>query len=164
MPSTAIVKYDPHELEWVRASMRRMVRHEYDRRYVTFAPKPEKVYVRFEAAGLRCRILQGPLSINGYVVVPSTHPWYKVHYHECPDHCGEEFFCEHSPTARIRVHGGITYSGLGEDGWVFGFDTAHAGDYIQSEGIDMSGRIWMITDVKKETAYMAAQLSTVKRM
>jgi len=56
---------------------------------------------------------------NGYVGVPTGHPFYKIHYNELPF---------------IPVHGGLTTSGnsndyehlkMPKDYWVFGFDTGH---------------------------------------
>ncbi len=53
----------------------------------------------------------------GYVSVPRNHPFYDKDYWDIDD--------------RIRVHGGLTYSGkMGDsnDFW-FGWDYAHADDY-----------------------------------
>ncbi len=53
----------------------------------------------------------------GYVSVPRNHPFYDKDYWDIDD--------------RIKVHGGLTYSGkMGEsnDFW-FGWDYAHADDY-----------------------------------
>ena len=51
---------------------------------------------------------------NGYVGLPSWHPYYKIDYNEIPIDC----------------HGGLTYGHLDEDDdlWVIGFDTAHSDD------------------------------------
>jgi hypothetical protein len=82
-------------------------------------------------AGLRAIVLVGPASINGYVEVPTGHPWHGKSYSECL--CGHEGCWEHSPEAIIDVHGGITFSGrltgvAAVSGHLFGFDTAHCDD------------------------------------
>ena len=100
------------------------------------------------AHGLRCFILAGVVGgPNGYVVVPVEHPWYAIHYHECPRTKCDEDWCEHRPESVIRVHGGITLSALAEDGWVFGFDTAHSGDMMTTVLGTEPGRSWGIADV-----------------
>lgn len=51
-------------------------------------------------------------TLNGYVVIPSIHPWYKEHY----------------DSIDAEVHGGLTFSEeIGKE-WVVGFDTNHHGD------------------------------------
>lgn len=67
----------------------------------------------FTHAGLQCWTRVGFRHKNGYVAVDKAHPLFGVGYHQ----------------ADIAVHGGLTYAGQEEDLWVFGFDTAHAGDY-----------------------------------
>ena len=51
---------------------------------------------------------------NGYVGIPSWHPYYKMDYNEIPIDC----------------HGQLTFSKLDDDEnlWVVGFDTNHSGD------------------------------------
>ena len=51
---------------------------------------------------------------NGYVGIPSWHPYYKMDYNEIP----------------IECHGGLTYGNIDEDEdlWVIGFDTCHLDD------------------------------------
>lgn len=68
---------------------------------------------------------------NGYVLIPSDHPYYGLHYDQIP----------------LSVHGGLTYSDAANDspsqvadwpeftleekeGWVVGFDTAHYDDSL----------------------------------
>jgi hypothetical protein len=87
---------------------------------------------------------------NGYIVVPANHPAYGKSYHD-------DMFDD------IDVHGGITLSEHlkdvaalhksdynGEDGWVFGFDTAH--------NMDSLGR-WPKELVEKETSHLAEQFA-----
>ena len=55
---------------------------------------------------------------NGYVALPSTHPFYGLNYDEIDKHVG--------------VHGGLTYSESyvheNETYWLIGFDTMHVFD------------------------------------
>ncbi len=61
---------------------------------------------------------------NGYVAIPMDHPLAGKDYDEI------------SELANIRVHGGLTFCGLGIKGqpeitegmWIVGFDCAHLGD------------------------------------
>jgi hypothetical protein len=75
----------------------------------------------FYVNGFECRAirLNHPWAgyINGYIKVPSTHPWWGKDIDQLYD---------------ISVHGGVTYSESGlhtskgdEQGWWVGFDTAH---------------------------------------
>lgn len=113
----------------------------------------------WQAHGLRCVVLSGPSSINGYAFVPEGHPWHSIHYSECPSECGESW-CEHTPESRIEVHGGITFSHLGDDGgWIFGFDTAHHGDHMILGDVTYDGIMWNVESVGAETESMAEQLA-----
>lgn len=118
-------------------------------------PEPLKAW---EAFGLSCIVLNGPGSINGYVQVPEGHPFHGVLYSECPRDCDDEW-CDHRPDSVIEVHGGITFSNLGKDGWWFGFDTNHCGDYNAGSLYQSGGRVWSIDAVASETESMAEQLS-----
>lgn len=55
---------------------------------------------------------------NGYVALPSTHPFYGLNYDEIDEH--------------VNVHGGLTYSKSytheNEMYWLIGFDTMHGFD------------------------------------
>jgi len=68
---------------------------------------------------------------NGYVAVPPSHLLYKKDYNRV-------FYLLEDTEYQISVHGGLTYSDFGDgdnapkDWWVFGFDTAHFGDYIDT--------------------------------
>ncbi len=81
--------------------------------------------VDFRMFGFPCFVHRAPATGNwcGYVGVPRSHPAFGHHYDDL----------------RVRVHGGLTYSGKshghlrhGPRGalWVLGFDCAHAGDFI----------------------------------
>lgn len=64
--------------------------------------------------GFICYMLRNPTldTLNGYIVIPPIHPWYKKHY--------DSIYAE--------VHGGLTFSEEINEQWVIGFDTNHYGD------------------------------------
>ena len=90
---------------------------------------------------------------NGYVAVPKDHPYYGLGYDDVD----------------VDVHGGLTYSASGEDVlesspsidilegnegnlkdyWVFGFDTCHYGDTLET---------WPMKAVISETLNLKRQL------
>lgn len=98
-----------------------------------FGPGPwqdEPDRVEFEHAGLPCLMKRNPTGVwCGYAAVPPGHPLHGQGYDE-PDVC---------------PHGGLTYAnacdvdngichvpkpGEPDDVWWFGFDCAHAGDFL----------------------------------
>lgn len=117
----------------------------------------EPDYYPFEHAGLSCLIFRNTWvtgSLNGYVMVPPSHPWWGKTYNECTatPQCEPEYYtgailprmegqphwhCEHTPDSIIEVHGGLTYGGPAprikqlKDAhcWGFGFDTGHFNDF-----------------------------------
>lgn len=73
------------------------------------------------------------------MAVPPHHPWFGKGY--SASLCGHDGCWDHRPDALIDVHGGLTYAGHGVRGcemnegrWWFGFDTAHAGDFVPGLG------------------------------
>lgn len=131
-------------------------------------PTVEDVWM---AHGLECMTLRMPIGHPcGYVKVPDAHPWHGVGYSDrVPGLAGpvEEYHAEWGGTpyelsvgAWVEVHGGITHAGRlhthGGDGWWFGFDCAHAGDWSTWEP---DGRVWGARDLRRETTYLAAQLA-----
>jgi hypothetical protein len=77
-----------------------------------------------EGTRLPCLVLRNPWAGNlcGYVGVPPGHLAWGMHYNDL---------------SKIKVHGGLTYSGPAEDDrtvegyadfWFFGYDTGHFGD------------------------------------
>lgn len=97
--------------------------------------EPNRKHWIDEATGLDCLIVRNNLfdkgALCGYVGIPPNHPWFGKDYDD------DEIYAE--------VHGGLTFAGAcsgkichGENGekvankevWWFGFDCAHAGDYI----------------------------------
>ena len=129
----------------------------------------------------------------GYVEVPEGHPLYEVDYFERvilvkdirdlikAEH--EDFYILKrdyevllSPELFFEVHGGITYSGHGRDGypvesdgWWFGFDCAHAWDrkveippgYEPTE-LDLEGKLWTVEEVAQECEKLADQLKKIE--
>ncbi len=127
--------------------------------------------------------------------VPEGHPLYEVDYFEKvilmknirdfikTEH--EEFYILKgdygvllSPELFFEVHGGITYSGHGKegypvesDGWWFGFDCAHAWDrkveippgYEPTE-LDLEGKLWTVEEVAGECEKLADQLKEFEKM
>ena len=75
-----------------------------------------------EVSGYKCRIsrMEGSGSLCGYVGIPKGHRFWGTEYgtHDELDDISD------------NVHGGLTYSVEGADGWwYFGFDTNHADDF-----------------------------------
>ena len=76
-----------------------------------------------EPSGYKCRIsrMEGSGALCGYVGIPKGHTFWGVTY-------GEDN--EELDAIADDVHGGLTYSEEGKDGyWYFGFDTTHANDF-----------------------------------
>jgi len=75
-----------------------------------------------EPSGYKCRIVRNETTgtLCGYVGIPKEHRFWGINYdgdRELED-------------IADNVHGGLTYSAQGDDGWwYFGFDTAHADDF-----------------------------------
>lgn len=115
-----------------------------------------------ETTGYRCVVMTGPVgALNGYVEVPAEHPW--------NDHtgylCGHPGCYEHTPSALLHVHGGVTYEGKmsesGLSGYLFGFDCAHSGDLVP-DGLHRPGDVFRDADyVRSECTQLAAQLHEV---
>ena len=76
-----------------------------------------------EPSGYKCRIRrnEGTGTLCGYVGIPKEHRFWGVSYEESDGELNE---------IEVDVHGGLTYSAQGDDGWwYFGFDTSHAEDF-----------------------------------
>ncbi len=99
---------------------------------------------------------------NGYVAIPPSNPWHKVYYDSIP----------------VSVHGGLTFSELGEDYqgsfmpdnipndyWIIGFDTSHGGDTldnwpqfeVEKEILSLLTQLYMIEDVTFSHSYVVAK-------
>lgn len=129
--------------------------------------EPDALAFVDEATGLDCLIVRHPHfgNLNGYVGVPKGHPLFDKDYDDPP----------------VEVHGGLTFAGR-SPGWAgsegkpelfyFGFDTAHAWDFLpgmaaREEAMGMphfSGEKYRdLAFVKAEVASLAAQLAAVDR-
>lgn len=76
-----------------------------------------------EPSGYKCRITRNKTTgtLCGYVGIPKEHRFWGISYEESHVELSE---------IEVDVHGGLTYSAEGDDGWwYFGFDTAHAEDF-----------------------------------
>lgn len=76
-----------------------------------------------EPSGYKCRIRrnEGTGTLCGYVGIPKEHRFWGVNYEESDGELNE---------IEVDVHGGLTYSAEGDDGyWYFGFDTSHTEDF-----------------------------------
>lgn len=78
---------------------------------------------------------------NGYVCIPSWHPYYLLNYVDIP----------------VDVHGGLSYSAYDKekDMWVIGFDTFHYNDNIDNCPFEY---------VKEQTMYLREQCMNVKEV
>lgn len=104
--------------------------------------EPDKASWTDEETGLPCLVVRGPSgALCGYVAVSEGHPWFEKPYG------GGGWDDQTAPDCVIDVHGGLTFSDLGDEGrpesegichvpeegqpdhvWWFGFDCAHAWD------------------------------------
>lgn len=111
--------------------------------------EPDKVQWIDDATDLDCLIVRGPSgALCGYIGVLPPHPWHGKDYGGCalPEPC-DDYWCDHSVSSRVSVHGGLTFASAcqhGEDEsrgvchvplngrsdsvWWLGFDCAHYGD------------------------------------
>jgi len=74
-----------------------------------------------EVSGYKCRIsrMEGSGALCGYVGIPKEHRFWGASYED-----------DELRDIGDNVHGGITYSEQGDDGyWYFGFDTTHINDF-----------------------------------
>lgn len=143
-------------------------------------------------AGLRaaCLFIRGTHRC-GYVEVPEGHPLHGVDYHteheSLSDVNAEELEVgkkgpiltltagvgaregevRRSPDIVFDVHGGLTYSGAGEDGypvesdgWWFGFDCAHLGDGRLGER-SSTGPVRSLAYVEAECERLAEQITAI---
>ena len=85
--------------------------------------EPDNAEWTQEPSGYKCRIKRNEItgSLCGYVGVPREHRFWGVGYDESDVELSE---------IEADVHGGLTYSAEGDDGyWYFGFDTNHIDDF-----------------------------------
>lgn len=110
--------------------------------------KKEKNQDFFISHGFICEIFRHPehLNLNGYIYVLPGHPWHGKHYDDL----------------NIEIHGGITHSGMDNDGmWRLGFDTCHFGDLIpkfHEVGLSLGGE-----DVYRDWDYVTNELENLAK-
>lgn len=152
--------------------------------------EPDKVHWIDAATDMDCLAVRNPMGAwCGYVGLPPGHPWHGVGYSQClQPGCTDDACYEHSPEALTDVHGGLTFSsschefdkgegygichtpqpGRPADVWWFGFDCAHAGDFVP--GMPTPADLEWLHDgdvyrdlayVQTETADLARQLAAV---
>ena len=83
--------------------------------------EPDHAEWEQEVSGYKCRIsrMEGSGALCGYVGIPKEHRFWGASYED-----------DELRDIGDNVHGGITYSQQGDDGyWYFGFDTTHANDF-----------------------------------
>lgn len=117
----------------------------------------------------------------GYVEVPPKHPLHGCGYSEEVDMlkvnprlvggalAGDDTMIR--VEGLIEVHGGLTFSGSGEDylpegdGWWFGFDCAHAGDGLMNNPImshmGKEDTVKTLDYVREECTRLAGQLAAI---
>ena len=86
--------------------------------------EPDHAEWEQEVSGYKCRISRNEHTgtLCGYVGIPKEHRFWGISYNIDPD--------PELSDISDNVHGGLTYSRQGEDGWwYFGFDTAHLDDF-----------------------------------
>jgi hypothetical protein len=143
---------------------RRDQSHRFKKAKPSWGPGPwqeEPDRVDFVHAGLQCVILRNlhvSGTLNGYVGVPPSHPWWGKEEDEClatpqcePSHISgvdgpfHRFFppghkwwsCDHRIQSMVEAHGGVNWASptiqstkqAHVDLWWFAFDTGHAGDF-----------------------------------
>jgi hypothetical protein len=110
--------------------------------------EPDKMQWKDEATGMPCLIVRGPAgALCGYAGVSEGHPLFEKHYSNYRNEGDPD------PESILKVHGGITYAehcqdecdpehaichiaapGEPDHVWWFGFDCAHAFDYMPAYG------------------------------
>ena len=122
-----------------------------------------------EYEGYRYYIISYGVHPCAYVEVEMSHPWFAKDYYDKVNDNGE------SPCDIIECHGGLTYAGSfswivghedGNDRWFFGWDYAHAGDYIGYEQmwglVSENDKKWTTEEIKREVEFVIHQLKRVE--
>lgn len=152
--------------------------------------EPDKVHWIDPETDMDCLAVRNGMGAwCGYVGLPPEHPWHGVGYSQCLDDCGEDWCFQHSPEARIEVHGGLTFAdrchesdqgpGYGichvplpsrpDDVWWFGFDCSHAGDYAPYDAAvaaqEGNRHPWRLFegDAYRDLAYVKAEVASLAR-
>lgn len=150
--------------------------------------KNEIVPVDFSYKTYECKILRSPLgSLCGYINLPSDHPLHGKHYSDAIEvplsilnrevddmqEIGILSMVYDSITGNMdegklsisscfNVHGGLTFSGDPDNkgNWWFGFDCAHAGDYVPA--CPMGGSYKEVYYVENQCKQLVEQMLKVK--
>ena len=147
----------PHEIHAMDEKMRKRKMEDMDEPVEW--PPPDKTVEKWNYRDLDCAIVKTDMGTwCGYVRVPEGHPDERKDYDEVD----------------VNVHGGCTFRCKAKEGgsW-FGFDCAHAGDYvpfmdrdkpeINNKPTRMDGKkMWHAADVREETNSLAEQLDERK--
>jgi hypothetical protein len=81
-------------------------------------------------AGLKAEVIAHDMGHRcGYVSVPTDHPWHNKGYNDVD----------------LDVHGGLTYAGMRDGNWWFGYDCAHHGDARDPELMSDEYKAMLIT-------------------
>ena len=117
-----------------------------ERTPMVWPPKDANTLKIFKASGFNCAIVKNMSmgNINGYVLLPKSHPDSGKHYDDID----------------VRVHGGLTFTQKdSKGGYWYGFDTAHAGDFVplMPYHFEANERHWTEGDVMVETKDLAKQ-------
>lgn len=79
---------------------------------------------------------------TAYIKLDETHPLYKEHYNDID----------------IDVHGGLTYSGMEDDGYWIGWDYAHCYDYVWGISFVEFQRQWTTDEILEHCKDVVRQL------
>lgn len=95
------------------------------------------------------------LALCGYVVLTSDNKLYGLDY--------DQLYSK----INVYIHGGLTYSDEGDDGWIIGFDCAHAGDFCPSipnfDGIYRT-KEYVISECEKLAEEVSNYSGVIKRL
>ena len=114
----------------------------------------------FKHAGNRCLILRHDElgHLCGYIGVQRGHPCYGKEDDRIP----------YDDLFPIEVHGGLTYSKVGDGEtwpagyWWLGFDCAHAWDRVPYMPVELGGTYKNFAYVRRETEHLAEQVMTLE--
>lgn len=104
----------------------------------------------WEAHGLRCTVVRGPVALCGYVLLPADHQHANDHYDK----------------PEVSVHGGLTFHQRDLSGGMwFGFDVGHCFDWVEmpEAGVLMPGTIWTVEEVAAECEQLAEQFASMTK-
>jgi hypothetical protein len=135
--------------------------------YNPWLTEPDEWFSRDDNTGYATMILRNRMgALCGYVGVPVGHPLYGLPYYDWNATTPEQ-----EAVNNIEVHGGLTFAGQGrrapdeyKDYWWFGFDCAHAGDYVPVRPdvmTDFGCKYRDMKYVKEQIALLAKQIHAI---